>query len=268
MTLRSIISFYLRTSPGAFRFGAIPLVFLIPYFDYITGASSTFEQVMLLSLCAFAFNLVLCINCLTMGGGVTQSPLAQPPHAEFLVTRAVDRGRLWLVYVAMFQVLFLAPSLVSLVLALWHPEFRLRELASGGDYSSALKQLALYQQSFSGTWIEYGKIYATLVVPDGRLLSAAWRLVILIFIASAVQVFVLRRWRIPQIDKGLALGLIGAAVLFGVSLSLFRSQFVMAWEAAFLLFIKYWPLFFALALLVFFAIQIWSIRRARGVEVL
>lgn len=270
MSADSLPRFYLRTiSPLLWLYSLPALIFVIPWISWIGDGSSSRLDITLLTSPGNLFGLIAGLTFLW--SSQTNMGWALPnnmPHAEFLLTRPVVRRRMCVVCLSIFYVIVLAPSVLAVAATAFKPDMRLSLYKSDTQSTEAADRQAAYEKGFPHTYVEPGKNRSTLVAPYGQLYAKVWQFASVTAAALLLQWLLFRRKQERKFAKYIPI-LIMWLFLLPTLAFVFRRDLVMpVFESVFFFFVQnFWLCLIAL-LVAFVSMQVWTLRRARDLEVL
>ena len=267
MSADSLPRFYFRTiSPLLWLYLFPALIFVIPWISWIGDGSTSGLDIAVLTSPGNLFGLIAGLTFLW--SSQTNMGWALPnnmPHAEFLLTRPVLRRRMCVVCLSIFYVIVLAPSVLALGATAFKPDMRLSLYKR--DTQSADRQ-AIYEKGFPHTYVEPGKNRSTLVAPYGQLYAKAWQLASVTAAALLLQWLLFRRKQERRFTKYIPILLMWLFLLPVFAFVFRRDLAIIVFESVFFFFVQnFWLCLIAL-LAAFVSMQVWTLRRARDLEVL
>jgi hypothetical protein len=197
-------------------------------------------------------------------GATTWAGYKPIPYGEFLFAHPILRTQAYRPRILVYYILILASPLVGLGLASRRPEMTLALYQTPTRRAEALVNLKYYQSAFPDSHIYDKNNTKTLVIPNGCMAAAGWKLFITTLIAVGVQTMVLLP--LPKnFLRGVFIVLICLMSLFGLAPiwdKAYRS------EQAFLFFAGHIWLAAALTVTLTALVQWAAARRVRQLEVL
>lgn len=265
-----LFRFYLRTiSPVLWLYLLPALIFVIPWISWIGDGTTSGLDITMLTSPGMLFGLIAGLTFLW--SSQTNMGWALPnnmPHAEFLLTRPVVRRRLCVVCLSIFYVIVLTPSVLALAVTAFRPDLRLSLYKSATQSTEAADRQTVYEKGFPFTYVEPGKNRLVLVAPHGLLYAKAWQLATVTLAAILLQWLLFRRQQERRFAKYAPIAILWFFLLPVFAFVFRRDLATRMFESFFFFFVQNFWLCLIVLLAGFVSMQVWTLRRARDLEVL
>ena len=224
-----------------------------------------------LSDCFNAWPLVFCsqFGMLYLSAGATTwtQPFALISNAEFLIVRPVSRRSAYLARIALYFLIMISGSLLTVSASLPDPDLHLFLSLSKTSTNEATEHLTLYREQFpNSSVINKPELYHdTLIIPFGAVLIALWEFYLTALLAFAMQATMALTLP-PKIQMSL-LTVVSQTPLLLLVLNL-SGKHTMLMEYAFFFFVHHWVFIVLFSLGMIVLVQSIALKRIQHLELI